>query len=209
MKNVLIDMTGQKSGKLTILEIAVRAHRNSQGHPIGTTWRCLCDCGKETIVEGKYLRSGRTKSCGCLRADSMRVLFRTHGETTGYKFTTPEYTAWTSMRGRCLNPNNGKYYCYGARGIEVCERWNSYENFLQDMGRKPGPGYSLDRINVNGNYEPSNCRWLGPKEQYWNRQGSLSQLFVDVARNRLPKELFDALWLESLKLQDEKTNESV
>jgi len=203
MKNVLIDLTGQTFGKLKVLGIAVRAGRNSRGHATPTKWQCLCDCGKESVVAGKDLRNGRTRSCGCLRADSMRASFRTHGEGS-YKFYTPEYSAWQSMRGRCLNPNNTKYYCYGARGIKVCERWNSYENFLQDMGRKPDKRYSLDRINVNGDYEPSNCRWLDPEGQYWNRQGSLAELFIAVARNTLPDEMFNALWLEALKLQEER-----
>lgn len=201
-KRVLIDLTGQKFGKLTVLRIAVRAQRKPYTH---TKFLCACDCGKETIVDGGYLRSGRTRSCGCLRADTMRHLFRTHGDRVD-KFYTSEYSAWSSMRGRCLNPNNQKYYRYGARGIQVCERWNSYENFLEDMGRKPSPQHSLDRINVHGNYEPSNCRWLGPKEQYWNREDSLGQLFIDIAQRRLPKKVFDAIWKDALQLQEEKAD---
>jgi hypothetical protein len=128
---------------------------------------------------------------------------RVHGE--GNK--TVEHRVWLAMRGRCLNPNNGKFKHYGARGIKICERWNLYKNFLEDMGRKPSPKHSLDRIDVNGDYEPANCRWLGPKEQYWNRQDSLGRLFLVVARDRLPKELFKEVWDEARKLQDKLTNE--
>lgn len=211
-KHVLIDMTGQKVGKLTVLGMAARAQRGVNPH---TKWRCVCDCGKESIVIGKDLRSGHTKSCGCLLESNMRDLFRTHGESGDNRdrgkerFTTREYIAWGSMRGRCSNPNNHKYSRYGGRGIKVCERWNSYENFLDDMGRKPSPQHSLDRINVHGDYEPSNCRWLGPKGQYWNRQDSLNEVFVEVARKGLPKEVFDTLWQETLRVKDEKVDGSV
>jgi hypothetical protein len=205
IKHVLIDMMGQRFGRLTVLEIAARAQRKTNPH---TKWKCVCDCGKEVIVIGKDLRVGHTKSCGCLLEDNARNLFRTHGDA-GKGFSTREYIAWSSMRGRCLNPNNGKYYRYGARGIKVCERWDSYENFLMDMGKKPSPRHSLDRINVHGDYEPSNCRWLSPKGQYWNREVSLNQLFVEVARGELSKDVFDTLWQKTLKFKDEKADGSV
>lgn len=86
-------------------------------------------------------------------------------------FGTPEYTAWAALRGRCLNPKNKVWKYYGGRGIGVCKRWDKYSNFLRDMGRKPSSKHSLDRINLNGNYTPGNCRWATPQEQAVNRRG--------------------------------------
>ena len=89
----------------------------------------------------------------------------------------PEYHSWKHMRQRCYNPRNKKYAIYGGRGIKICARWNDFENFFEDMGRKPSPEYSLDRINNNGNYEPKNCRWATPKQQVRNRSISKNVFF--------------------------------
>ena len=123
-------------------------------------WLCQCDCGKEVIVRGASLTTGNTKSCGCLTTANAV----THG-----KSRTDEYKAWGTMLQRCTNPRATGFDRWGGRGITVCERWRrSFENFLVDLGPKPSPQHSIDRINNDGNYEPGNCRWATKQEQIWN-----------------------------------------
>ena len=120
---------------------------------------CRCFCGNLTKVVGSACRA--TKSCGCL--------CRKHGES----ITKPStYNIWRSMRHRCLNPQRKDYPSYGGRGIQVCERWNDYRMFKIDMGTRPSKKFSLDRINVDGNYEPGNCRWATQEQQNQNKRGS-------------------------------------
>lgn len=157
-----VDITGQKFGLWTVV---ARAPKRKQGNAI---WWCRCECGAENAVSGGELKAGLSKSCGCRRAECNRLKAAKH-VTHGLSHT-PEYTCWGSMRHRCRNPKSSKYADYGGRGISVCERWNSFENFLADMGRRPTPAHSLDRINNDGNYEPGNCRWATPKEQMNNRR---------------------------------------
>lgn len=148
------DLTGQVFGSLVVTE-------RSGTTPGGVaTWVCICQCGKETVCRANHLRSGRSKSCGCGRTP--------HGHTSGRISST--YVSWASMLTRCRNPNQSGFEYWGGRGITVCEKWMSFENFLADMGERPA-GKTLDRFpDVNGNYEPGNCRWATPKEQRANQR---------------------------------------
>lgn len=139
-------------------------------------WRCRCDCGKLHTAKSVALKAGKTQSCGCLRAEACVKSRLTHGHTTGGS-TTGEYRVYTSMLTRCTNTNSRYYADYGGRGIGVCERWrHSFAAFLSDMGPRPA-GLTLDRINNNGDYEPSNCRWATWIEQQRNRRNNRRILF--------------------------------
>lgn len=145
-----LDLTGQKFGRLTVIEKTERRQNSS------IIWKCKCSCGKIHFSIGSPLIDGRTKSCGCYKLG----LHTSHG-----KHLSPTYCTWGHMVNRCSNPNNDGWHLYGGRGIKVCDRWLKFENFYHDMGERP-IGKTLDRYpNKNGNYEPSNTRWATPKEQ--------------------------------------------
>lgn len=156
-----IDLTGRRFGRLLVLE---KAGRNDS---LQILWRCRCDCGKETITRGLTLRNGETKSCGCLFEESRKAGFHViHG---GSKERL--YNIWRAMRSRCNNPNNWKYSDYGGRGIRVCSEWNKYPVFRQwAMTHGYENSLSIDRIDVDGNYEPDNCRWADDKTQANNKR---------------------------------------
>ncbi len=128
---------------------------------------CLCECGNKKTICAADVISGRTKSCNCLSIETARAKSTKHGMVK-----TPTYNSYSSMKSRCLNKRSKFFYRYGGRGITICDRWlNSFENFLEDMGEKPSKKHSIDRIDNNGNYEPSNCKWSTHHEQQRNKSG--------------------------------------
>lgn len=176
------DLAGRVFGRLTVIE-------RSGTHRSFATWRCLCECGNETVVTSANLKAGISKSCGCLKNDKARARQLTHG-----MFDTREYACWRNMISRCTLPNADRKKRYFYRGITVCERWlHSFENFYADMGKRPSDKHSIDRKDNDGNYEPGNCRWAIKTKQTRNRS---SNKMIEYKGETLPL----AEWCDRLRL---------
>lgn len=157
MGKPLRDLSGQTFGKLKVL---TRTESDKHGN---ARWLCRCECGAEKAIGSPELLRGKTKSCGCSQGKQPQTAY-------GKRHGTRLYDAWRNMKARCYRESRPDFVNYGARGIQVCERWlNDFETFAADMG-EPDPGMSLDRIDNDGNYEPSNCRWATKAEQNANQR---------------------------------------
>lgn len=158
------DITGSTFGELTVIGRLESRNGFSQ-------WRCLCTCGKETSAITHDLKSGHTKSCGCLR-------YKGRHNHTGISWRSPTYSSWTNMVSRCTRKSSPAFAHYKKRKINLCERWRTFENFLSDMGERPSLAHSLDRHpNNDGNYEPGNVRWATKTEQANNRMTNLQIMY--------------------------------
>jgi hypothetical protein len=159
------DLTGQRFGRLTVLERA-------ENMGAETAWLCACDCGGRSVVRRNCLLPGLTKSCGCLQPEVAAAAKRTHG-----LHRSSTYKTWAAMKARCDKPRHPNYGAYGGRGITYDPRWAAFEAFLSDMGERPGPGLSLDRIDNDGAYSRDNCRWTTRTTQQRNRRATVSVAF--------------------------------
>ena len=185
---MMIDRTGMRYGNLVVKEFSHRQFRSSR-HGYYLFWKCVCDCGNETIVLSNNLNKKNTTSCGCKSSRFVcKDINRTHG-----MYNSPEYISWRGMKDRCYLKSHKEYKRYGAIGITVCERWkNSFENFFEDMGKRP-QGFSIERIDNLKGYSPENCKWASQKEQANNKS---TNKFIEFEGKKLTIQQ----WAEKLQI---------
>jgi hypothetical protein len=159
-----IDLLGQRFGRLTVVASAPSGGKHAR-------WLCACLCGTRKVVYSSNLLRGLTQSCGCLNREISGGITKHAHSNSRNGSPSAEYVSWQSMKTRCENPSAANFKYYGGRGIMICARWrNSFEDFLADMGFRPSPQHSIDRIRVDGHYEPGNVRWATAKQQANNRR---------------------------------------
>lgn len=170
----MIDLTGKKFGKLTVLKrVGTDGHRNP-------TWLCECECGNKKVIRGNSLKSGNTTSCGCVAKERIRNLNLITGQ-----YKSRLHRIWSSMKTRCYNIHHNSFNLYGGRGITVCDEWkNDFKEFYNwAMSNGYQENLTIDRINNDGNYEPSNCRWVDVKTQSNNRRTNVNITFEGKTQN--------------------------
>lgn len=198
-KWTLVDLAGQRFGRLLVVSRAA----SRQGR---TFWNCICDCGNTKEIVAYCLKSGMSKSCGCMKPEATRAAKTIHGGTRGPK-KTPEYRIWRNMKTRCLNKNNKNYPSWGGRGIAICGRWiNDFPAFLADMGHRPSEQHSIERINNDGNYEPSNCRWATAQEQARNRNSKRTNRVLFDGKPIAVRSLLEDLGMNPNRVKDYRQN---
>lgn len=193
-----LELAGERFSRLLVIRrVKIEGANNAM-------WECQCDCGKITFAAASNIKSGTTRSCGCLTKETSRktltgnTIRRTHNLSH-----SSEHWAWTKMKQRCYNPNNAKYKDYGERGITVCDRWlNSFDNFYEDMGPKPSRRHSIDRKENDGPYSKDNCHWALPIVQGRNsRRNHIVE--IDGQRRCISE------WVEFLKVPEWKPREMI
>lgn len=187
-----LDLTGQTYGRLTVLAEAPSPRRWT------VSWRCRCACGTILDVRSNSLRTGNTTSCGCQKRDSTVARNLKHGLKYRGSPAPEHYGIWTHIKDRCQNPDCKQYRDYGGRGITICAKWrDDYTAFAADIGQKPSPAHTLDRINNNGNYEPGNVRWATRRQQRLNARHALGFRTLDgeqIALGEIAQYLAIGLW---------------
>lgn len=167
------DITGRKFGRITVIDLSGVSKNGKK------VWNCVCDCGVEKRILSGSLLSGRTKSCGCLSVDTSRENATIHNHC--YENI---YSIYKGIKSRCYNKNHKNYSTYGGRGVIMCDRWlNDVNLFILDMGPRPSTRHSVDRIDNNGNYEPSNCKWSTQKEQCNNNSRNHPITWNGITKN--------------------------
>lgn len=165
---------GERYGQLVVFEEGEPLEKIYDGKiSRARRWRCRCDCGNETLSWQSELKRGRTVSCGHGRKAALLASVKTHGQSHSPEGRSSEYSTWSNMLSRCNNNKTDFFKDYGGRGISVCERWHRFENFFADMGVKPTRNHTIERDDVNGNYELGNCRWEPKNRQARNRRNTI------------------------------------